>query len=213
MVARLFSHITQRVLLVLLQGCFKKDGIQFKRNNVLRRIHRRRILNFKSISPYFWAYGELTKWMNSQAYNNNDILLFPPQNWKKLHRIKCSGQFRISKRDTDCFEHLHQENTKPSVNESVSHAWIFLATSDFLWFLQSGWEEWWSSNIMEEGCWCSPPPHFPEKSVFKLRPSEGRYEKYQMRNKTKSATVRVTQFLLSSLFYTWTFIKRKFFRI
>ena len=34
-VSRLFPHITQIVLLVLLQGCFKKADIQFKRNNVL----------------------------------------------------------------------------------------------------------------------------------------------------------------------------------
>ena len=35
-VSRLLSHIAQSVLLLLLQGCFKKAGIQFKRNNVLR---------------------------------------------------------------------------------------------------------------------------------------------------------------------------------
>ena len=34
-VSRLCSRIMQSVLLVLLQGCFKKVGIQFKRNNVL----------------------------------------------------------------------------------------------------------------------------------------------------------------------------------
>ena len=35
-VFRLFSHVTHIVLLVLLQDCFKKVGIQFKRNTVLR---------------------------------------------------------------------------------------------------------------------------------------------------------------------------------
>ena len=35
-VSKLFPHITQNVLLVILQGCFKKAGIQFKCNNVLR---------------------------------------------------------------------------------------------------------------------------------------------------------------------------------
>ena len=35
-VSRLFSHIVQSVLPVLLQGFFKKAGIQFKCNNVLR---------------------------------------------------------------------------------------------------------------------------------------------------------------------------------
>ena len=31
-------------------------------------------------------------------------------------------QFRVNKQDADCFEHLHEENTKPLVNVSVSHA-------------------------------------------------------------------------------------------
>ena len=34
-VSRLFSHIMQRVLLLLLQGCFKKARTQFKCNNVI----------------------------------------------------------------------------------------------------------------------------------------------------------------------------------
>ena len=72
--------------------------------------------------------------MTSQAYNNNDVLLFPLKIWKKPHQIKCSDQF-IVKRDTDCFEHLHQENTKLSVNGSVLDTWIFLSASGFLWFL------------------------------------------------------------------------------
>ena len=59
--------------------------------------------------------------MTSQEYNNNDILLLPLRMWKQPHRIKCSDQFRVNKRDTDCFEHPHKENTKSLVNVSVSH--------------------------------------------------------------------------------------------
>ena len=70
--------------------------------------------------------------MASQAYNNNNVWLFSLQIWKQPHRIKCSDQFKVNKRDTDCFEHLHDENTKPSVNVSVAQAWIFLSTSSFL---------------------------------------------------------------------------------
>ena len=126
---------------------------------------RQRILNFKSIPPYSWTYGEITplfiKWMTSQAYVNNDVLLFPLQIWKQPHRIKCSDQFRVNKQDIDCFEHLHEENTKPSVHRSVSHAWMFLSTSGFLWFLQRGQEGLRNSNRMWEGCWCYLlPPHF-----------------------------------------------------
>ena len=60
--------------------------------------------------------------MTSQGYNNSDELLFPLKNWKQSHRIKCSDQLTVNKRDTDCLEHLHTENTKPSVNVNVSHA-------------------------------------------------------------------------------------------
>ena len=35
-VSGLFSHILQSVFLLLLQSCFKKAGIQFRRNNMLR---------------------------------------------------------------------------------------------------------------------------------------------------------------------------------
>ena len=84
--------------------------------------------------------------MISQANKNNDVLLFSVQTWKQPHRIKCSDQFWVNKQDTDCFEHLHEENTKLSVNVNVSHAWIFLSTSGILWFLQREEEEWRSSN-------------------------------------------------------------------
>ena len=75
--------------------------------------------------------------MTSQAYNNN-VLLFPLQIWKQRHRIKCSEQFIVNKRDTDCFEDLHEEYTKLSSNVTVSHAWIFLLTPGFLWFFTEG---------------------------------------------------------------------------
>ena len=103
-----------------------------------------RILNFKKISPYFWTYREITplfvKYMTLQAYNNN-VLLFPLQIWKQPHQIKCFDQFSVSKRFTYCFEHLHKENTKLSVKVSASHAWIFLSTLGFLWFLERDWKE------------------------------------------------------------------------
>ena len=41
--------------------------------------------------------------------------------WKQPHRIKCSDQFRVNKRDTDRYDNPHEEDTKPSVNVSVSH--------------------------------------------------------------------------------------------
>ena len=71
--------------------------------------------------------------MASQAYSN-DVLLFSLQIWKQLQRIKCSDQNIVNKRDTDCFEHLHEENMKPSVSVSVSHAGIFLSTPGFYGF-------------------------------------------------------------------------------
>ena len=39
--------------------------------------------------------------------------LFPLQIWKQPHQIRCSDQFTGKKQDTDYFEHLHEENTKP----------------------------------------------------------------------------------------------------
>ena len=80
-----------------------------------------------------------TKRMTSQAYNNNDVLLFPLQIWKQPHR------------DADCFEHLHEKNAKLFVNVSVSHARPQIS----LWFSQKGGEEWKNSNRMGQRCWCS----------------------------------------------------------
>ena len=74
------------------------------------------------------------KWMTSEAYNSNDVLMFLLQIWMQPRQIKCSDQFRIDKRDPDCFEHLHEESAKPLVNVSVSRPWIFLSTSGFLFF-------------------------------------------------------------------------------
>ena len=142
-------------------------GIQLKRNNVLRNKWRWRILNFKSIPPYSWTYDEVTplfiKWMTSQAYNNNDVLLFPQQIWKQPHQIKCSDQFRVNKQDTDCFEYLREENTKPSVNISVSQEFSYWPQAFY------GFHRWEgrSDGILikrETGMlmflWLFPPPSF-----------------------------------------------------
>ena len=48
-VSRLFSHIAQSVLHLMLQGCFKKAEVM-----------KWRILNFKSIAPCSRTYGEIT---------------------------------------------------------------------------------------------------------------------------------------------------------
>ena len=70
------------------------------------------------------------KWMTSQAYNN-DLLLFPLEIWKQPPPNKF---FRlVIKRETECFEHLKGENTKPSVNV-VSHAWFFYRPQVFYGF-------------------------------------------------------------------------------
>ena len=134
--------------------------------------------------------------------------MFPLQIWKQPHRIKCSDKFRVNKQDTDCFEHLHEENTKLSVNVTALYVWIFLSTSGFLWFLQRGEKEWQDSNRIGLGCWCF--------FVVKLGPAEAAiqwwYEKYT-RNETKNIYVGVTQFLVYSLFRTWTSIKTEFLRI
>ena len=50
-VSSLFFHVAQRVLLVLLQGYFKKADVQFKCNNLLRNEDRKQ--NFISIPLYF----------------------------------------------------------------------------------------------------------------------------------------------------------------
>ena len=50
-VSRLFSHITQSVLLVLLQGCFKKVGIQFEHNNNVLPNEDKEYENLKAFHP------------------------------------------------------------------------------------------------------------------------------------------------------------------
>ena len=152
--------------------------------------------NISSNIENFWCWMHLRR-----------PLLFPRQIWKQPHWIKCSDQFRINKRDADCFEHRHEENTKLSVSVTVSHIWIFLSTLCFLWFLQRWGEEWRNSNRMGQGCWCS--------WAVKLRQIESSNPGviWYMRNETKSISVRVTQFLIYSLFHTWTFIKTEFFPV
>ena len=59
--------------------------------------------------------------MTSQAYNKNEVF-FSLQLSKQPHRIKCSDQFIVNKRDTEYFEHLHEKYLKPSGNVSVSQA-------------------------------------------------------------------------------------------
>ena len=63
-VSRLFSHIVQSVLLVLLQGFFKKAGIQFKCNNVLRNEDK----EYETLKVF------LSK-VNSFAYNLLDVFI------------------------------------------------------------------------------------------------------------------------------------------
>ena len=37
----------------------------------------------------------------------------------------CSNQFRVNKQDTDCFEHLFEENMKPLLNVKVPRMFEF----------------------------------------------------------------------------------------
>ena len=72
--------------------------LAFNLSAMMFYIMKTKIINFKSILPYSWKYGEFTplfiKWMTSQAYNN-DVLLFPREIWKQPHWIKFSDQFRV----------------------------------------------------------------------------------------------------------------------
>ena len=96
-----------------------------------------------------------------------------------------SDQFRVNKQDTDCFEHLYEEDTKPSVNRSASHLNLIIDPRFFMFFYR---REVRSDRTLIE--WKRDidvlvPISFPlilvEKSVVKLRPSEAaiqaRYEK------------------------------------
>ena len=101
------------------------------------------------------------------------------------HTKKCLDQLRVDKRDTDCFKHMHEENTKLSVNVSTSHAWIFLSTTVFYGCYR--WErrsdgtliEWESDNDVLVGISCLFI--LVEKNVAKFGGSkaaiQGRYEK------------------------------------
>ena len=118
--------------------------------------------------------------MASQAYNNNNVSLFPLQIWKQPHQIKCSKQFRVNEQDTDCFDHVMS-----FPNVSASHAWIFLSTSGFLYFYR-GWGRSEGTLIESERdidvlVVISSLLILVEKSVVKPWPLEaaiqGRYEK------------------------------------
>ena len=61
--------------------------------------------------------------MTLQLCNNNDILLFPLQIWKQPHQIKSSDQFTVNTQDTDCFEHLHEENAKSQTHVFYGFYW------------------------------------------------------------------------------------------
>ena len=124
--------------------------------------------------------------------------MFPLQIWKQPHWIKCSDQFRVNKWDTDCFERLHEENTKLSVIVTVSHAWIFLSTSDFLWFLQKRGEEWRTSNRMGQGCWCS--------CAIKLRHSEVAIQGWYEKKLTWGMKLKVFAIELRNFWYIIYFI-------
>ena len=90
--------------------------------------------------------------MTSQAYNNNDVLLFLPQIWK-------TGM--------------------------LMSLWLCFLPPHF------GREE------------CCETPSFGSSNTGVIKTT-------YMRNETKSISVRVTQFLVNSLFYTGTFIKSEF---
>ena len=131
------------------------------------------------LNSYSWTYDEVTpffiKWTTSQAYNNDDVLLFLLQIWKQPHRIKRSDQFRVNEQYTNCFEHLHEENTKPLVSVAVSYAWIFLSNSGFLWFLRGEGRIdgtlIWIEGGMVMFFWLFPPPHFGREEFPKrIRP-------------------------------------------
>ena len=74
-----------------MQGGIRKTNIQFKCN--------------KSIPPYSWIYDKVTP-----------LFLKWKQIWKEPHQKMYSDRLRVDERDTDCFEHMHEENTKLSVN-------------------------------------------------------------------------------------------------
>ena len=115
---------------------------------------------FKIIFPYAQSPTvEVTplfiKWMTSQAYSS-----IPLQIWKQPNRIKCSDQFKVNKRDTDCFEHLYVKNTNLLVNVNVSRCQNFLIDLRFFMIFTEGrggvtelyrmGQGWYENNIHEE---------------------------------------------------------------
>ena len=110
-----FAILRKACFLYYFRAALKR--LAFNSSAIMYYVWRRRILNLKSIPPYNlnipWSHTLVYQIMTSQTYNNNDVLLFSLQIWIKFYRIKCFDQFRVNKRDTDCFEQLHEENTKP----------------------------------------------------------------------------------------------------
>ena len=117
-VSRLFSQIAQSMLRVLLHKystsaitCFvmKTKNIQLKKYSTL-------LLNIRRSQMHVYQ----NKWLHRHTV----IMMYYCFHyiWKQPLQIKHSDQFRVNKRDTDCSEHLHEENTEPLLNVSVLHA-------------------------------------------------------------------------------------------
>ena len=94
--------------------------------------------NIKSIPSYSWKYDEVTtlfiKWMTSQAYINDDILLFPLQIWKQPHWIKCSDQFRVKTRYWLFWASTQGKYKALGQCKCLAYAWIFLSNQNFYGF-------------------------------------------------------------------------------
>ena len=100
---------------------------------------------------------------------------------------------------------------------SVLHVNFSYQPQVFLCFLQMGGEEWRNSNRMQQGCGCSfdcaSYSWFWKRRVLLNSDPRKQQSMGDMKNnihKTKSISVWVMQFLVNSLFYTWTFIKNEF---
>ena len=132
--------------------------------------------------------------------------MFPLKIWKQPHWINCSDKFRVNQKDTHCFEHPHEESTKPSVNVSVSHMLEFSYRLQVFYGFKRG-------EVRSDGgerdvdvlVAISSPLILVEKSVVNSRSSNpGEMWKITyMRHKTKSISILVPQVLVSSLFYNF----------
>ena len=73
-VSRLFSHIVRHVLLVLLQGFFKKAGIQFKCNNMLRNGNKEyQTLKVFHTTPEYIVKSQSVSTTNLKATPSNKV--------------------------------------------------------------------------------------------------------------------------------------------